>query len=105
MPLFVNKSLLSVPAYRSAKTGLNLAMREWTRLLKEDGVKTWCVSPGYFATGLGVGSEANKQAGEIDSSIGAEFVRSVVEGVRGERRRCQESYQEEQCPATVIEQF
>jgi NAD(P)-dependent dehydrogenase (short-subunit alcohol dehydrogenase family) len=89
--LFVNKSpekgwpkksLLGVPAYRSSKTGLNMMRREWTRLLREDGVKTWCVSPGYLATGLGVGSAGNKQAGAIDPSIGAGFVRLVVEGGR-----------------------
>lgn len=41
------------PAYRSAKTGLNMAMREWHRVLRNDGVKVWCVSPGFLATGLG----------------------------------------------------
>src|ERR1700731_3012520 len=43
----------SVAAYRSSKTGMNMMMREWYRMLKEDGVKVWCVSPGFLATGLG----------------------------------------------------
>lgn len=76
------KQALMVPAYRSSKTGLNMMMREWTRLLGEDGVKTWCVSPGYLATGLGVGQEGNKQAGAIDPTVGANFVCDVVEGAR-----------------------
>ena len=41
-----------VTAYRSSKTGLNMLMREWTRILKNDGVRVWCVSPGFLATGL-----------------------------------------------------
>lgn len=50
------------PAYRSAKTGLNMMMREWARVLRNDGVKVWCVSPGFLATGLaGVGAEKLKQ--------------------------------------------
>lgn len=42
-----------IAAYRSSKTGLNMMMREWHRLLRNDGVKMWCVSPGFLATGLG----------------------------------------------------
>lgn len=76
------KPSLVLPAYRSSKTGLNMMMREWTRLLKEDGVKTWCVSPGFLATGLGAGQESNKQMGAQDPTIGANFVRDVVEGAR-----------------------
>ncbi len=41
-----------IAAYRSSKTGLNMMMREWTRILKNDGVKVWCVSPGFLATNL-----------------------------------------------------
>ena len=43
----------ALASYRSSKTGLNMLMREWTRILKNDGVKVWCVSPGFLATGLG----------------------------------------------------
>jgi hypothetical protein len=31
---------------------LNMLMREWYRILKNDGVKVWCISPGILATGL-----------------------------------------------------
>ncbi|KUJ20226.1 uncharacterized protein LY89DRAFT_695732 [Mollisia scopiformis] len=71
-----------VPAYRSTKTGMNMMMREWVRILKDDGVKIWCISPGYLATGLGGSQEVNKQMGAIDPRIGANFVRDVVEGTR-----------------------
>ena len=76
------KAMLFIPAYRSAKTGMNMMMLEWARLLREDGVKTWCVSPGQLATGLGPGAEKNKQMGALDPAIGGAFVRDVVEGER-----------------------
>lgn len=72
----------AIPAYRSSKTGMNLMMREWYRVLKEDGVKVWCISPGYLATGLGPGQEMNKKMGAEDPSLGANFIRDVVEGAR-----------------------
>ncbi|KJZ77198.1 hypothetical protein HIM_03519 [Hirsutella minnesotensis 3608] len=72
----------NVPAYRSAKTGMNMMMREWCRNLKEDGVKVWCVSPGYLATGLGGDQELNKAQGAIDPAIGGRFVKDVIEGCR-----------------------
>lgn len=59
-----------------------MMMLEWNRILAEDGVKIWCVSPGLLATGLGGGKEAMKRMGAIEPSIGAEFVRDVVEGAR-----------------------
>ena len=55
-----------ITAYRSSKAGLNMMMREWVRVLKEDGVKTWCVSPGFLATGLaGVGAEQLKKVSDL----------------------------------------
>ncbi|KAI9648878.1 hypothetical protein NHQ30_003519 [Ciborinia camelliae] len=73
----------NVPAYRSAKTGLNMLMREWHRMLHEDGVKVWAISPGFLATGLGgVGSENLKKMGAQDPSVAGAFIRGVVEGVR-----------------------
>jgi len=78
------KPMLGIPAYRASKTGLNMMMREWTRLLKEDGVKTWCVSPGFLATGLGFGAEKLKAMGAMDPAMGAAFVKDVVEGQRDE---------------------
>ncbi|KAI1407535.1 NAD(P)-binding protein [Hypoxylon sp. FL1857] len=69
--------------YRSAKTGLNMLMREWFRILKNDGVKVWGISPGFLATGLGgVGAERLKEMGALDPSIGGQFVKDVVQGKR-----------------------
>ncbi|KAI4209371.1 MAG: hypothetical protein LQ351_007703 [Letrouitia transgressa] len=45
--------MVPIMAYRSSKTGLNMLMREWVRILRNDGVKVWCISPGFLATGLG----------------------------------------------------
>lgn len=75
------KPTLFVPAYRSAKTGLNMLMREWHRILKNDGVKTWSISPGMLATGLGgAGPEALKKMGAGDPAGGAILIQDVVEG-------------------------
>ena len=61
---------------------MNMLMREWARILQNDGVKVWAISPGHLATGLGRTAEENKQMGAIDPAIGADFVREVVEGSR-----------------------
>ncbi|TDZ15655.1 Short-chain dehydrogenase/reductase tropE [Colletotrichum orbiculare MAFF 240422] len=74
----------NIPAYRCSKTGLNMLMREWHRTLLEDGVKTWCISPGYLATGLGGSLETNKKQGALDPAIGANLVKNVLEGARDE---------------------
>ena len=72
----------NVPAYRSSKTGMNMMMREWHRMLYEDGVKVWCISPGFLATGLGGGEEMNKKMGAADPSVAGTLIRSVLEGSR-----------------------
>ncbi|KAL8822583.1 MAG: hypothetical protein Q9191_006679 [Dirinaria sp. TL-2023a] len=72
----------NIPAYRACKCGLNMVMREWDRVLKEDGVKVWCISPGFLATGLGGNPEATKNAGAGDPATAGEFVRAVLEGER-----------------------
>jgi len=69
-------------AYRSSKCGMNMLMREWTRIFREDGVKVIAVSPGYLATGLAGSQERNKKMGAEDPVLGANFVRDVVEGAR-----------------------
>jgi NAD(P)-dependent dehydrogenase (short-subunit alcohol dehydrogenase family) len=76
------KQMLFIPAYRSAKAGLNMMVLEWARILGEDGVKTWAISPGQLATGLGPGAEKNKEMGAQDPAIGGAFIRDVVEGKR-----------------------
>ncbi|KAI7532373.1 NAD(P)-binding protein [Hortaea werneckii] len=70
-------------SYRSSKTGLNMLMTQWHRLLKEDGVKVWAISPGFLATGLGgIGAEQLKKLGAWDPSEGGRFIKDVVEGKR-----------------------
>jgi NAD(P)-dependent dehydrogenase (short-subunit alcohol dehydrogenase family) len=70
-------------AYRSSKVALNMLMLEWTRILKVDGVKVFCISPGFLATGLaGIGKDKLKAMGAGDPSLGGNFIKDVVEGVR-----------------------
>lgn len=58
-------------------------MREWCRILKEDGVKVHAISPGYLATGLGGrGVEGNKAAGAGDPGPAGDFIKTVMEGAR-----------------------
>ena len=71
------------PAYRTCKSGVNMMMREWCRVLRKDGVKVWAVSPGFLATGLGgMGAEMMKKLGAKDPSEGGEFIRDVIQGKR-----------------------
>lgn len=61
------KEVNPIASYRSTKTGLNMMMRQWHRILLNDGVKVWAVSPGFLATGLGgVGVERLKKVGNIE---------------------------------------
>ncbi|KAI9745590.1 MAG: hypothetical protein M1818_001124 [Claussenomyces sp. TS43310] len=77
------KEINPIEAYRSSKTGLNMMMRQWHRILLNDGVKVWAVSPGFLATGLaGVGTEQLKKMGARDPSEGGNFVKDVVQGQR-----------------------
>jgi NAD(P)-dependent dehydrogenase (short-subunit alcohol dehydrogenase family) len=78
------KQTFRIAAYRATKTGMNMMVLEWDRILKEDGVKVFAISPGHLATGLGGDAEAMKKMGGIDPNIGAELVRDVVEGRRDE---------------------
>lgn len=74
----------SVAAYRSSKTALNMMMLEWCRILKEDGVKIWAVSPGFLATSLTGSKESMMKNGAGDARLGGVFVKDVVEGKRDE---------------------
>jgi NAD(P)-dependent dehydrogenase (short-subunit alcohol dehydrogenase family) len=61
------KEVNPLVSYRSTKTGLNMMMRQWHRILLNDGVKVWAVSPGFLATGLGgVGVEQLKKVGSVE---------------------------------------
>ncbi|KAF2731668.1 NAD(P)-binding protein [Polyplosphaeria fusca] len=76
-------SEMSAIAYRSSKTALNMMMLDWARVLKEDGVKVWAISPGFLATGLaGVGAEKLKSFGAGHPSAGGDIIKKVVEGER-----------------------
>lgn len=76
------KQGLRLSAYRSVKTGLNMVMREWHRLLHDDGVKVFCISPGMLVTGLGENPEMIRKMGGGDASLGGSLIRSVLEGER-----------------------
>lgn len=68
-------------SYRSTKAGLNMLMREWTRILGNDGVKVWCVSPGFLKTGLtGLSEEMLDKMGAIPPSEGGDTVVETIEG-------------------------
>jgi NAD(P)-dependent dehydrogenase (short-subunit alcohol dehydrogenase family) len=76
------KSLNAI-AYRSSKVALNMLMLEWTRTLKEDGARVFCISPGFLATGIGgIGREKLQHMGAGDASLGGSFIKDVVEGAR-----------------------
>jgi hypothetical protein len=51
-------------------------------MLRNDGVKVWCVSPGFLATKLGGDQEANKKMGAGNPALGGEIIRDVLEGKR-----------------------
>lgn len=66
--------------YRCSKTALNMLMLDWNHKLKEDGVKVWCVGPGFLATNLGNMRERAKEMGGGHPSAGGQMLKSVVEG-------------------------
>lgn len=72
----------SITSYRASKAGLNMLAREWDRILKNDGVKVWAVSPGMLVTGLGGNPEALKRNGAEDASVAGPFFREILEGER-----------------------
>lgn len=75
----------SVTAYRASKTALNMLMLEYHRILQPDGVRVFCISPGFLATGLGgMGAERLRELGAGEPRLGGEFIRDVVEGKRDE---------------------
>ncbi|KAJ6442427.1 Magnesium transporter NIPA2 [Purpureocillium lavendulum] len=75
--------LIGHQGYKAAKAGLNMLMLTWHWILHDDGVKTWCISPGFLATNLGGrGAEVLRAAGAGEPSKGGELIRKVVEGER-----------------------
>ncbi|KAL4900858.1 hypothetical protein BDW74DRAFT_161228 [Aspergillus multicolor] len=78
-----NSGVISAASYRSAKTGLNMMMREWERILKNDGVKVFAISPGFLATGLGgAGPEQLRKFGAGEPEVAGPLFRDVLEGRR-----------------------
>lgn len=69
-------------AYTATKVALNAVMRDWEKQLRNDGVKVWCVNPGFLATGLGNVKEAMEKMGAGDPASGGEHIRDVVQGKR-----------------------
>ena len=51
-----------------------MLMREWVRVLGNDGVKIWAVSPGFLATGLNDSTPEKLKAVSVDISCGGIFV-------------------------------
>ncbi|KFY25886.1 hypothetical protein V491_01560 [Pseudogymnoascus sp. VKM F-3775] len=68
--------------YRCTKTALNMLMLDYHYKLQKDGVKVWCIGPGFLATDLGDAKEMVAAQGAGHPSIGGRLVRSVVEGER-----------------------
>ena len=67
-----------------------MVVAEWARLLRNDGIKVFDVSPGFLNTGLGDdrggGERRDKAAmGAIDPAVGAEFCADVLDGKRDEQ--------------------
>ncbi|GKZ31009.1 hypothetical protein AbraIFM66950_010929 [Aspergillus brasiliensis] len=70
-------------AYRSAKAALKMVMLNLSRMLTNDKVKVWYVSPGFLKTGLGNLEPARaEKMGAKDPSIGGVFIKKVAEGVK-----------------------
>jgi NAD(P)-dependent dehydrogenase (short-subunit alcohol dehydrogenase family) len=68
--------------YRCSKTALNMLMLDYHFKLLKDGVKVWCVGPGFLATDLGDLKEVAVKWKAGHPSIGGQFIRTVVEGER-----------------------
>jgi len=74
--------LVATQSYKACKAALNMVFLTWHWILRDDGVKTFCVSPGFLATNLGGRPELLKQMGAQHPEIGGKLVRAVVEGER-----------------------
>ncbi|VUC26171.1 unnamed protein product [Clonostachys rosea] len=69
-------------SYRASKTALNMLMLSWYWVLKEDGVKVWCVEPGFLATGLGGERAVKARSSAGHPSTGGKLLVTVIEGER-----------------------
>lgn len=57
-------------------------LMDWNHKLKADGVKVWCVGPGFLATDLGNVREKVEAMGAKHPSVGGQLLMSIVEGER-----------------------
>lgn len=69
--------------YKSCKAALNMMMLTWYWILKEDGVRTWSISPGFLATNISrAGPDFLRKAGAGEPIEGGRLIRNVIEGER-----------------------
>ena len=68
--------------YRCTKTALNMLMLDYHYKLKGDGVKVWCVGPGFLLTDLGDARDLAVVMNAGHPSLGGKMLKSVVEGER-----------------------
>ncbi|EIW66876.1 hypothetical protein M231_07625 [Tremella mesenterica] len=73
---------LIIPAYRTAKCAESMLVREWARVLENDHVRVFGVSPGLLVTNLGKGAAFLSRLGGEDAMVGGVFLREVIEGSR-----------------------
>ncbi|KAJ5895290.1 hypothetical protein N7495_006981 [Penicillium taxi] len=76
--------------YRVSKTAMNMMATEWGRILRNDDVAVFNVSPGFLNTGLGdnrtTGEWRDKSVmGAIEPAIGAAFCADVIGGKRDDQ--------------------
>lgn len=78
-------------AYRVSNAALNFVAAEWARLLHNDGVAVFDISPGFLNTGLGddgaTGAAKYDKAamGALDPAVGGKFCADVVERKRDDQ--------------------
>lgn len=68
--------------YRTSKTGMNMMILQWARLLKNDKVVVLGVCPGLLATSLTGDPQLMKDIGARDPSAGGEAITDLIEGKR-----------------------
>ncbi|PNY24590.1 Uncharacterized protein TCAP_05470 [Tolypocladium capitatum] len=76
------KDFVGFQGYKSSKAALNMLFLSWHHILKEEGVKTFCVSPGFLATNLGNQPDILRKLGAREPDVGGQVIRTVVEGQR-----------------------
>lgn len=82
---------------------MSMLATEWGRLLRNDGVAVFNVSPGFLNTGLGDNRVTGKCLAK--SVMGAAFCADVIEGRRDKQAWPIKIIQTGQCAAVVISIF